>query len=189
MFWVLWQPRSFFEVLSMRETDLEVPVALGLLTVAVQLVIYFSNSHPVTGLLELRVLLTLLLPVVFWVGASAAFYLLSIPLTEEGSFSRLLSFTGYGMLVFLLSIPVMEVYWRVVPGLLISGTEPISREIFTLLNLGALGGISFFLAWLAYVWIFAVKEARDLDIKRAAAVVCLILGLYFAWLVLAIGPI
>ena len=110
-----------------------------------------------------------------WLAVATILYFVSIPFGGRGQFDRLLIYTGWGYL----------------PALLLSGTygfELVFAVVF--LGPGAYWDTFlltdflypylsvFFLLWIAYIWVFAVKHARDLPLRESIVTTAIPIGIY-----------
>jgi len=132
--------------------------------------------------------------IVSWLIIVGVMHLISIIFKGEGSFKKTLSFTGYGFLPniigAIITIPIAYYYLSQIhiPQLTISQLQNpviikmIMKQIFpkTLIYTNAVIGFAVTI-WNLYIWTYAIKYARNLDLKKAfitALIPTVIFGLY-----------
>jgi len=124
--------------------------------------------------------------IIWWIIFTAIFYGISMAFAGKGTFKRTLEFTGTGLvpviigsvislLISLYYVPLIEV--PVISGITDPAViqeamsqmmqDPAFREFTQVSSLISV----IFLVWSANLWIFAVKHARNLTMKKAALTV------------------
>ncbi|WP_435097433.1 Yip1 family protein [Halarchaeum sp. P4] len=123
-------------------------------------------------------------PFLIWGVLAVVFFLISALFDGEGSLKKTAAYVGWGFLPQLLgSVVSLALTYVGLQGI----TPPSdaaqyqafvqqlqSRPIFLLSSV--LGVV--FLLWAGFVWTFALKHARDLDLRQAAITVFVPVGLY-----------
>jgi len=119
-----------------------------------------------------------------WGIVAVVFFVFSVFFDGDGSLGKAFAFTGWGFLprVFggLVSVVVTYVGLEGVtapssPAQAATFTQSLQHQPIFLV--GSLVGIAFLL-WEGFIWTFAIKHARGLDLRDAAIVVYLPVGLY-----------
>ncbi len=123
---------------------------------------------------------------VIWVVWTVVFFLLSMPFKGTGGFKRLLEFVGYGYLPQviggLITLPIFYLYFSGLDLPQVSDPtqiQEITLQLMSAPELQIAGVISvLFLIWSANIWIFGLKEARNISFRHAAIAVGVPVGLY-----------
>ena len=134
-----------------------------------------------------------------WVIYAGVFHLVSMLFKGEGSFTRTLEFTGYGLLpqVFGGIIGAILSY-RIIANLTVPtarSPEEIAAVTESLTSammadpLAQVAGVVtiLFLVWSANIWIFGMKHARNLSTRDAVITVAIPAGLYIVYLLITLA--
>lgn len=184
-------PDGYFR--SMEETNLRTPFfAVCLLTVlglatsgmyAHRMTVQLSDN--VGNILMLTALISggitaIILPFFGWVFFSGSLHTVASRYTETNEFRRTVSFVGYGF------IPL--IFFRVIYSLgvvtaVLSTSPPDSTDAIQQFDAAVSAHPYFttvelltpvFFLWTAFLWVFAVKRAHELDIRQAVKVVAFV---------------
>lgn len=115
-----------------------------------------------------------------WLLYTGAFYILSIPLDGSGSFRDLFRLVGWG---FIPNIPggivSLGITWYVVESLPDRlDPQQLSQAYQSHPIIESIGYIGIiFLLWQWTIWVFSVREGRGLDLKEAAIVTAIPVGI------------
>jgi hypothetical protein len=111
--------------------------------------------------------------VILWLGFSVAFYVLSMVVGGRHDFRTMAMYVSWGFAPQLL--PNLYSARRLLVD--ISGGVATSANVAQFDPFAAMLGLACSL-WSAYLWVFAVKHARDISYKQALAVVVPVGGLW-----------
>ncbi len=127
-------------------------------------------------------------PFVVWVLVAGVFYGLSSVFGGEGGFRRTLRYVGWGFLPSVVSATlVFAAGSTVVTGVASPESAAALRAQLANAPLYRLFDATLtpvFLFWAGFLWTFAVKHARGLDLREAAVTVWVPLGPLLAWMVM-----
>ncbi|QSG13586.1 Yip1 family protein [Halapricum desulfuricans] len=122
-----------------------------------------------------------------WVLYSAAFHAVSAVFGGEGSFRRTLTYTGWGFVPIAVSglIHAGLIFLRVREAIFPDSAQqlgPFVQQLTSgpLFTMASLLGIVFTI-WSGVIWTFAMRDARALSLRYAAATVALPLGIWITW--------
>ena len=110
-----------------------------------------------------------------WLAVATLLYFVSILFGGRGPFDRLLIYTGWGYLPALLLTGVYGI--ELVVAVLFLGPGAY-WETFLLTDFLYPYLSVFVLLWIGYIWIFAVKHARELPLSKAIATTAVPVGIY-----------
>lgn len=156
----------FQEIASGFEGDLGTVAAIG------------SVTGAVAGLLAVFVL---------WAIYAVAFHVISLAFDGEGGFRTTLSLVGWGFLPSIFSGVVAAVaMYLAIQGISVP-SDPAAAATFQqqlqdqpVMLAASAAGIVFTL-WQAFIWTFAVKHARSLEVRQAALTVAGPVALSIVW--------
>jgi hypothetical protein len=210
---VLIKPNGFFEA-RMRETvSLKVPVLIVLISGLISGI----AAYLITGLtLEMlsetlppealglattiggisAFIGALVASLIIWVVFAAIFFGISSVFKGEGSFKRTLEFVGYGYIPMILSgiISTILMYNFVSTAQIPLLTDPtevaeVIRQWVTqspMVRLSSIIGMLFML-WSANIWIFGLKNARNLSTRNALITVAIPVAVYLVYSIWQLG--
>ncbi|WP_406657303.1 Yip1 family protein [Methanolobus sp. ZRKC2] len=127
-----------------------------------------------------------------WVLCSSIFYMISIVFQGKGNFNRVLEFSSYGFIPYIISTVVSSIYmWRLfldidmfsMSGTIGANDDPsiffnqlifsnIAGTVFIVIFSLAMFGLS------AYIWTYGMKYSRNLSLKKALLTVGIPLAVY-----------
>ncbi|XRO75714.1 YIP1 family protein [Methanocaldococcus sp. 28A] len=205
-------PNNFFKNLANREISLKEPFIIILIfSILIAISAYISTSiiykifppqyqqimafTKIIGLVS-----TFIGGFIAWIIVAGIMHLISIAFKGEGSFKKTLSFVGYGFIPniigALITIPIAYYYLsqiHIQPLTISQLQNPIVVKMImkqiiprTLIYTNALIGFAVTI-WNLYIWTYAIKYARNLDLKKAfivALIPTVIFGLYQLYSVL-----
>ena len=208
---VLLDPGRFFEERMQGEPGLKIPALI---------VLVYGLIGAVSAALAVNVVIALLpaeaqafgaIGVAFavagaivvgfltWVFYAAVFYIVSMLFGGEGSFTRTLEVTGYGLLPQVFGGIIGTAFsYQVISNLTIPPiTNPeqiaeVSESLAGIIaadpltQIAGLVGILFVL-WSANIWIFGMKYARNLSTRNAALTVGIPVALYIAYILITLA--
>ncbi len=155
-------PDRFFAELFQRNVDLRVPFMIVLIGATVSAssaaMMYYRF-----GAAAADIAIGLIALFIVWFLCAGVFYTVSTFLGGEGSFKRVLEFTGYGFIPRIPSAIFNAVIIHTLLPLLASLPHFVTYAI-------AIIGFLFTL-WSVIIWIFAVKHARNLSTNDALTTV------------------
>jgi hypothetical protein len=210
---VLINPNGFFEA-RMRETEsLKIPALIVLISGLISGI----AAYLITGLtLEMlsetlppealglattiggisAFIGALVFSLIIWVIFAAVFFGISSVFKGEGSFKRTLEFVGYGYIPMILSgiISAVLMYNFISTAQIPHVTDPaeiadvITQWVTTnpMVRLSSVIGMLFML-WSANIWLFGLKNARNLSTRNALITVAIPVALYILYSVWQLG--
>jgi len=207
---VLLDPGRFFEERIKNEPGLKIPALIVLVYGLIGAVAAALTVNMVIALLPAEAQAFGAIGVAFavagaivvgfltWVFYAAVFYILSMLFGGEGTFTRTLEVTGYGLLPQVFGGIIGAVFsYQVISNLTIPPiTNPeqiaeVSESLAILVatdpltQIAGLVGIIFIL-WSANIWIFGMKYARNLSTRDAALTVGIPVALYIAYILITL---
>ncbi|HDR73504.1 MAG TPA: YIP1 family protein [Methanoculleus sp.] len=128
----------------------------------------------------------LLASLVMWVVCAVIFFVISMVFSGTGGFKRVLEFVGYGFLPQIIgaavTLPISYLYFAdltIPPVSDPAQIEEVTQQLLAAPELQFAVVISvLFLIWSANIWIFGMKESRNLSTRNAAITVGVPVGLY-----------
>lgn len=137
----------------------------------------------------LLVVFVVIQAVVWWLIVTAILYGISAVVGGSGEFMRLLGYVGWGYLPALISgvltLPVLLV--SIPPGATVATVFTSPPPFWRIVQ--ALGLLV--ILWQGYIWVFAMKQARDLTLRAAVittALPVLLMGSTALWVYLGYTP-
>ncbi|MFC7096753.1 Yip1 family protein [Halobaculum marinum] len=126
-------------------------------------------------------------PLVVWVVAAGVFHVLSIPFDGEGPFSRTLKIVGWGFVPSIVAGVVTAVVNYRVYSAVQFPDDPQQIQQFVesiqsrpeLLVAGAVGVL--LTVYQGFIWVYAVRHARRVDLRSATVVVGVPTALLVVW--------
>jgi hypothetical protein len=195
---VLLNPELFFREKKAEEVSLRVPALIVLVWGILGAIGAFISVGPVIQLLPseaasfspivgvIAAVSALIVSFIMWAAWAVVFFLVSLVFKGTGEFKRVLEFVAYGFIPQIIgsfiAIPLMYSYLSGVslppvsdPALI----QEVIQEVMTApMMLLAIGIGLLFLLWSANIWIFGMKEARNLSSRDALITVGVPVGLY-----------
>ena len=205
---VLTNPDRFFAELSTRDVSLKTPFVIVLIAAIISSIsAAMAASATISTLPEeaaafagigaaIGAIYGLFLQFSIWLLSAGVFYVISIFFGGEGSFKRMLEFTGYGFIPMIASLVIgLVVTTTMLPTIEFSVENPELFQQTFMQNpfMQAYSIIAILLTlWSANIWIFAVKHARNISTKNALITVGVPVGLYLlriilVWSIILIG--
>ncbi|MDD1716054.1 MAG: YIP1 family protein [Methanolinea sp.] len=136
--------------------------------------------------------------VIWWLVFAGVFFVISIPMKGKGPFTRTLANVGYGLvptvigsvLTLVLSFLYLPRVHVILPRNLqdpaaltqaMTGImqDPVMREFTMVSSLISI----LFLIWSANIWIFGIRQARELTTRNAVITVILPVAVYIAYMI------
>jgi hypothetical protein len=202
----LTNPEAFFKKLSQKEISLKDPFLIVLVfSVLIAISAYISTStiykifppqyqQTIAFMKIIGLISTFIGGIISWLIIGGFMHLISIAFKGEGNFKKTLSFAGYGFLPniigALIAIPIAYYFLsqvHVQPLTIAQMQNPAIVQMAikqmipkTLIYTNTIIGFGITL-WNLYIWTFAIKYARNLDLKKAfitALIPTVIFGLY-----------
>ena len=202
---VLTNPDLFFAELSTRDVSLKTPFVIVLIAAIISSIsAAMAASATISTLPEeaaafagigaaIGAIYGLFLQFSIWLLSAGVFYVISIFFGGEGSFKRMLEFTGYGFIPMIASLVIgLVVTTTMLPTIEFSVENPELFQQTFMQNpfMQAYSIIAILLTlWSANIWIFAVKHARNISTKNALITVGVPVGLYLLRIILVWGII
>ena len=208
---VLLNPGRFFEERIQAEPSLKIPALIVLIIGLLGAVSAALTANMIIGMLPaeaqgigafimaLAVAGAVIGGFLSWIIYSGVFYLLSMLFGGEGTFTRTLEVTGYGLLPQVFGGAIAAIFsYQVISNLTIpTATNPeqiaevmeaLTTALVTdpLMQVAGLVGI-LFLVWSANIWIFGMKYARNLSTRDAALTVGIPVGLYIIYMLITLA--
>ena len=208
---VLLDPRRFFEERIKNEPGLKVPALIVLVYALIGAVAAALTVNVIIALLPAEAQAFGAIGVAFaavgavimgflsWIICAAVFYIVSMLFGGEGSFTRTLEVTGYGLLPQVFGGIIGTAFsYQVISNLTIPPiTNPeqiaeVSESLAGIIaadpltQIAGLVGILFVL-WSANIWIFGMKYARNLSTRNAALTVWIPVALYIAYILITLA--
>ncbi|WP_423792504.1 YIP1 family protein [Methanocaldococcus indicus] len=203
---VLINPDTFFKKLSQKEISLKEPFLIVLVfSILISISTYISTSvmfkifppqyqQIMSFIKVISLISTFIGGLISWIIIAGIMHLISIAFKGKGKFKKTLSFVGYGFLPniigALITIPIAYYYLSHIhvqplsieqlqnPIIVQKVVKSIIPKSLVYFNLFVGIGVTL---WNLYIWTFAIKYARNLDIKKAfitALIPTIIFGLY-----------
>ena len=150
-------PDRFFGELSGRASNLLAPFVIVLITATISAVSTAMLHYSSGAAAEIAT--RLITPFIWWFLFAGAFYALSIFFRGDGSFKRVLEFTGYGFIPQILS--------AIFNAIIIHALLPLLASLppFTVYAIAIIGLL--IALWSFAIWVFAVKHARNISTQDA----------------------
>ena len=208
---VLLNPGRFFEERIQAEPSLKIPALIVLIIGLLGAVSAALTTNMIIGMLPaeaqgigafimaLAVAGAVIGGFLSWIIYSGVFYLLSMLFKGEGTFTRTLEVTGYGLLPQVFGGAIAAIFsYQVISNLTIpTATNPeqiaevmeaLTTALVTdpLMQVAGLVGI-LFLVWSANIWIFGMKYARNLSTRDAVLTVGIPVALYIAYILITLA--
>lgn len=195
---LLLDPREFFAGLAREEVDLTRPglivLALGVLaglssviSLGPVLQMMPEEISSMSGLIiAISALTAVIITIILWIIFAGAFHVIAMVFGGKGQFTRTLQVVGYGYVPQIIGSAIsLPLFYDFISGLQIqpvSDPALIEEAVRGLLSGPTMLVITFigilFFLWSANLWIFGVKEARQLSLRDAAITVGVPAGLY-----------
>ncbi|ADG13975.1 Protein of unknown function DUF2143 [Methanocaldococcus infernus ME] len=199
-------PNNFFKNLANREVSLKTPFLIVLtFSVFMSIYTYYTTStmfkifpSDMQGIMSMMMIISatsaLVGGFVSWIIIAGIMHIISMVFKGEGSFKRTLAFVGYGFLPniigLLISIPITYYFLSNahIPTLTMEQLQnpevlkQVIKSMFpkSMLYTNLLIGLAVTL-WNLYIWTYAIKYARNLELRKAfivALIPTLLFGLY-----------
>ncbi|WP_456420116.1 Yip1 family protein [Methanocaldococcus infernus] len=199
-------PNNFFKNLANREVSLKTPFLIVLtFSVFMSIYTYYTTStmfkifpSDMQGIMSMMMIISatsaLVGGFVSWIIIAGIMHIISMIFKGEGSFKRTLAFVGYGFLPniigLLISIPITYYFLSNahIPTLTMEQLQnpevlkQVIKSMFpkSMLYTNLLIGLAVTL-WNLYIWTYAIKYARNLELRKAfivALIPTLLFGLY-----------
>lgn len=208
---VLLDPGHFFEARMQGEPSLKVPALIAIVIALIGAVSTIPMMDLTMAMLPAEMQGLGLLIAVFsaaiafvggflaWIIYGVVFYIVSMIFKGQGSLSRTLEFTGYGLIPQVFGGIIGTYFsYRLLSGLHIPPmTNPeqmvaFSENLVTILTTSPLAQIAgivsiLFTLWSANIWIFGMKHARNLSTRDAALTVGIPVGLYILYMLITLS--
>ncbi len=197
-------PRGFFEALETQPVSLRMPalivLAVGIIAAitAYQISSVLMSALAIPGVQGLGGVIgaigaisAIIFTMLFWVIYTAVFFVISMAFNGRGDFNRLLSYVGYGHLPQVIGgVISLLLTWSYLSTLRVpSLTDPQAIQAWTVsltkdptMRLASVVGL-LFLLWSANLWIFGVRNGRNLSTRDAAITVGVPVLLYVLYTV------
>jgi len=208
---VLLDPGRFFEERMQGEPGLKIPALIVLVYGLIGAVAAALTVNVIIALLPAEAQAFGAIGVAFaavgavivgflaWIICAAVFYIVSMLFRGEGTFTRTLEFTGYGLLPLIFGGIIGSAFsYQIISNLTIPPvTNPeqiaeVSESLAStiaadpLTQIAGLVGI-LFVVWSANIWIFGMKYARNLSTRDAALTVGIPVALYIAYILITLA--
>jgi len=208
---VLLDPGRFFEERMQGEPGLKIPALIVLvygligavaaaLTVNVIIALLPAEAQAFGAIgVAFAAVSAVIVGFLAWIICAAVFYIVSMLFRGEGTFTRTLEFTGYGLLPLIFGGIIGSAFsYQVISNLTIPPvtnpeqiaevSESLAGTIAAdpLTQIAGLVGILFVL-WSANIWIFGMKYARNLSTRNAALTVGIPVALYIAYILITLA--
>jgi hypothetical protein len=215
---ILIRPRTFFPNAIGEKESLKIPglivLTLGIISAVYAYLIGGVTGKMMAGLMPgmesiiaiSAILVSLFWVFLMWVILTGAFYLLSSLFRGKGTFKRSLEFVGYGYLpqifgALLTVIVALQYLPKVIvpqitssatqdPQMIIDATSALSHDPAWMEMTQITSLISIvFLLWSANIWIFGMKNARQLSERDSALCVGIPVVVYILYIIYAMTGI
>ena len=208
---VLLDPGRFFEERMQGEPGLKIPALIVLvygligavaaaLTVNVIIALLPAEAQAFGAIgVAFAAVSAIVVGFLAWIICAAVFYIVSMLFRGEGTFTRTLEFTGYGLLPLIFGGIIGSAFsYQIISNLTIPPvtnpeqiaevSESLAGTIAAdpLTQIAGLVGILFVL-WSANIWIFGMKYARNLSTRNAALTVGIPVALYIAYILITLA--
>lgn len=203
---VLTDPNGFFKKRMNEGTQWKDPLIIMILMVIVGAITTYTTmlstlqsfvSTDIFGnvgkiIMAILVIFGSIIGVAFsWLLYTAMFYVISIVFNGEGDFKKLMNFVAYGFIPNIVSSIIAAYYTRRVFSNIdfssITDPQAVQDMIFAdpSMKIAAALGIIFTL-WSANIWIFGLKYARNLSLKKSIITVGIPIGLSLLYTILTV---
>lgn len=198
-------PDRFFEQ-ERQEGSLKGPVAivfgLGVLGALMSAIYAYSmfaeiSDADISAMSSVSIVISVIVgfftPLLIWFVYAAVFHVAGRVLDGDGDFRTTFRLTGWGFLPQLPSLLVLTIgTWvasqRVEPTSSINELDTYVAEVESATAYVAADAIGIlFLAWCGLLWLFAIKHAQRLSLRRAIVVVAIPLSLSIVWNAYTVG--
>jgi hypothetical protein len=209
---ILIRPREFFQYAITEKESLKIPglivFALGIVSAVYAYLIGGLTGKMMAGLIPgmesiiaVSTILGALLGIfVFWGIWTGVFYLISSLFKGKGTFKRSLEFIGYGYLpqifgaIFTVIVAIQYIPRVIIPEITTAASEDpqlIQEAVKTLMHDPAMMEMTqiisiisiVFLLWSANIWIFGMRNARQLSERDSALCVGIPVVVYILYMI------
>lgn len=196
---VLTNPREFFENKIKEDPDFKQPLMIiGAMAVISAISAYIIASKLIGNLpsdmasvaqigAAIGAIFAIISVFIMWLVYSGIFYGISLVLSGQGNFKRVLEFVAYGFLPSILgSVLSLVLTSKAYSSLDLSVQDPalLEKAMFSDPYIMASTVIGILLTlWSANIWIFAMMHARNLTVKNALITVGVPMGLYVIYMI------
>jgi len=200
---LLARPERFFSSLEGKEPDLRIPAAIAIVGAIIAAIAGYIQSGPISemfagadpsGISGLGIGIAVVIfgfiifLILYWLIMAVAFFVISLLFKGRGKFTHTLANTGYGLvpiiigsvlntLLFINYLPqiVVPVIRNIQdPTVIQEATQELLRDPAMMeYTLVAIPISLIFLIWSANIWIFGVKQARNIRLKHACITVAI----------------
>ncbi len=208
---LLARPERFFSSLEGKEPDLRIPAAIAIVGAIIAAIAGYIQSGPISemfagadpsGISGLGIGIAVVIfgfiifLILYWLIMAVAFFVISLLFKGRGKFTHTLANTGYGLVpVIIGSIVTTLVFLSYLPRIVV----PVIRNIqdpaviqeamqelmhdpammeYTWVSMAI---SALFLLWSANIWIFGVKQARNITLKQACITVAIPVGAFIIY--------
>ncbi|MFA5001528.1 MAG: Yip1 family protein [Methanolinea sp.] len=206
---LLARPERFFSSLEGKEPDLRIPAAIAIVGAIIAAIAGYAMSGLYTELyagiaegmgpvMGIFIIISAFIGflVMWWLVMAVVFFLISLLFKGRGKFTHTLANTGYGLVpVIIGSIVTTLVFLSYLPRIVV----PVIRNIqdpaviqeamqelmhdpammeYTWVSMAI---SALFLLWSANIWIFGVKQARNITLKQACITVAIPVGAFIIY--------
>lgn len=196
---VLTNPREFFENKIKEDPDFKQPLMIiGAMAVISAISAYIIASKLIGNLpsdmasvaqigAAIGAIFAIISVFIMWLVYSGIFYGISLVLSGQGNFKRVLEFVAYGFLPSIIgSLISLFLTNKAYSSLDLSIQDPAIMEQAMLsdpyIMASTVIGILLTL-WSANIWVFAMMHARNLTVKNALITVGVPIGLYVIYMI------
>lgn len=206
---LLARPERFFSSLEGKEPDLRIPAAIAIVGAIIAAIagyamsglyaeLYAGVAEGMGSLMGIIMAVSAFIGflVMWWLVIAGAFFLISLLFKGRGKFTHTLANTGYGLVpVIIGSVVTTLVFLSYLPRIVV----PVIRNIqdpaviqeamqelmhdpammeYTWVSMAI---SALFLLWSANIWIFGVKQARNITLKQACITVAIPVGAFIIY--------
>lgn len=206
---LLARPERFFASLEGKEPDLRIPAAIAIVGAIIAAIagyamsglyaeLYAGVAEGMGSLMGIIMAVSAFIGflVMWWLVIAGAFFLISLLFKGRGKFTHTLANTGYGLVpVIIGSVVTTLVFLSYLPRIVV----PVIRNIqdpaviqeamqelmhdpammeYTWVSMAI---SALFLLWSANIWIFGVKQARNITLKQACITVAIPVGAFIIY--------
>lgn len=206
---LLARPERFFSSLEGKEPDLRIPAAIAIVGAIIAAIagyamsglyaeLYAGVAEGMGSLMGIIMAVSAFIGflVMWWLVMAVAFFLISLLFKGRGKFTHTLANTGYGLVpVIIGSVVTTLVFLSYLPRIVV----PVIRNIqdpaviqeamqelmhdpammeYTWVSMAI---SALFLLWSANIWIFGVKQARNITLKQACITVAIPVGAFIIY--------
>jgi hypothetical protein len=183
---LLLKPDAFFARVTSEAENLVPPIIIvgiaGLISCLSGLILLLTAGDMMVLLIPFTLIWALAFPYITWVIFTAVLHGISRLLSGAGVFTMTLQNTGYGMLPWALAhvfslLSVIEMSWNVA----FYRTAEGMRSMLSLsgMRIALFVMTVLFMLWTGYLWVYGIRHAYRLTVRRALIPVALLLVLYF----------